>query len=493
MEETKIDYDFIVVGAGYGGLTAAALLAKENYNVLILESHYSIGGCASFFKRNGHLFDVGATTLSGYDYNGPLKRIEEELGFNLKVKRIDPGMIIHFNGKKIHRYREFNKWINELDEHFPGIDHRAIWSEIEKIGEKAWRIINDTPLFPPSKAKDLLSYFNKHLPKYLDLLPFLFKSFISKMPKNAYQNKEYVQFLDQILMITNQGKSKEVPYLMGALGLNYPKDTLYSCGGMVQMAHKIEEKLKEHGGKIKKRRRVYSIQKEDAIFRVEANFNEKKEFYYSKNIICNLPIWNIQNMCEGNLKKYFEKKSKTYNKSWGAMTYYFTVKFQRDLDSLYHQVHLKELDSFINSESLFYSFSDKGDISRNKSDSLSVTVSTHISNDEFEDMKKNIDEKKIKFEEIILDNFKKTFKDYGIITIGKGEVGTPLTFEKYTGRHKGRVGGIPHLLDYYPFFYPSCLTPDPNFFRVGDTVFPGQGVVGVVSGAFSLVHRILKS
>ena len=100
--------------------------------------------------------------------------------------------------------------------------------------------------------------------------------------------------------------------------------------------------------------------------------------------------------------------------------------------------------------------------------------------------------KKIKFEEIILENFKKIFKDYGIITIGEGEVGTPLTFEKYTGRYEGRVGGIPHLLDYYPFLYPSCLTPDSNFFRVGDTVFPGQGVVGVVSGAFSLVHRILR-
>ena len=129
------------------------------------------------------------------------REIVKELDFSLKIKRVDPGMIIHFNGRKIHRYREFEKWINELDVNFPGIDHRAIWSEIEKVGEKAWSIINETPLFPPSKAKDLLSYFNKNLPKYLDLLPFLFKSFISKMPKSVYQNKNYVQFLDQILMM----------------------------------------------------------------------------------------------------------------------------------------------------------------------------------------------------------------------------------------------------------------------------------------------------
>ena len=41
-------YDFIVIGAGYGGLTAASLLAKSNKKVLVLESHYSIGGCAGW-------------------------------------------------------------------------------------------------------------------------------------------------------------------------------------------------------------------------------------------------------------------------------------------------------------------------------------------------------------------------------------------------------------------------------------------------------------
>ena len=65
-------YDFIIIGAGYGGLTAASLLAKSNKKVLILESHYSIGGCAGFYKREGLLYDVGATTLSGFDYGGPL-------------------------------------------------------------------------------------------------------------------------------------------------------------------------------------------------------------------------------------------------------------------------------------------------------------------------------------------------------------------------------------------------------------------------------------
>ena len=119
-------YDFIIIGAGYGGLTAASLLAKSNKKVLVLESHYSIGGCAGFYKKEGILYDVGATTLSGFDYNGPLDRIEKELNFQLKKKRIDPGMVISFKGKKIFRHRNLKKWIDELNKNFPGINHEEI-------------------------------------------------------------------------------------------------------------------------------------------------------------------------------------------------------------------------------------------------------------------------------------------------------------------------------------------------------------------------------
>ncbi|MCP5042961.1 MAG: FAD-dependent oxidoreductase, partial [bacterium] len=33
-------YDVVVVGAGIGGLTSAALLAKNGFDVLVVEQHY---------------------------------------------------------------------------------------------------------------------------------------------------------------------------------------------------------------------------------------------------------------------------------------------------------------------------------------------------------------------------------------------------------------------------------------------------------------------
>ena len=41
----RYDYDVIVVGAGNGGLTAAAKISGEGYRTLLLEKHNLPGKC----------------------------------------------------------------------------------------------------------------------------------------------------------------------------------------------------------------------------------------------------------------------------------------------------------------------------------------------------------------------------------------------------------------------------------------------------------------
>ncbi|MCX7997298.1 MAG: phytoene desaturase family protein [Patescibacteria group bacterium] len=49
----------VVIGAGFGGLAAAALLAKHDYQVTVLEKNDSPGGRAMVWKQDGFTFDMG--------------------------------------------------------------------------------------------------------------------------------------------------------------------------------------------------------------------------------------------------------------------------------------------------------------------------------------------------------------------------------------------------------------------------------------------------
>jgi all-trans-retinol 13,14-reductase len=53
------NYDAIVIGSGIGGLTAASLIAQSGKKVLVLEQHFTAGGCCQTFTSNGYRFCVG--------------------------------------------------------------------------------------------------------------------------------------------------------------------------------------------------------------------------------------------------------------------------------------------------------------------------------------------------------------------------------------------------------------------------------------------------
>lgn len=79
-----MNYDAIVIGAGLGGLTAGAKLAKEGRKVLLLEQHDRPGGCATTFRRRDFTMEVGLHEMDGLHTGDMKNRIFEDLGiFNL--------------------------------------------------------------------------------------------------------------------------------------------------------------------------------------------------------------------------------------------------------------------------------------------------------------------------------------------------------------------------------------------------------------------------
>ena len=49
----------IVIGSGFAGLSAASFLAKEGYDVTILEKNSQLGGRARYWEKEGFKFDMG--------------------------------------------------------------------------------------------------------------------------------------------------------------------------------------------------------------------------------------------------------------------------------------------------------------------------------------------------------------------------------------------------------------------------------------------------
>lgn len=82
-------YDAIVIGAGLGGLSSAATLAKNGQKVLLLEKHYRPGGYAGSFVRGRFEFEIALHELSGLDLDGKrgfFYKALENLGV---TKRVD--------------------------------------------------------------------------------------------------------------------------------------------------------------------------------------------------------------------------------------------------------------------------------------------------------------------------------------------------------------------------------------------------------------------
>lgn len=87
----------VIVGAGPGGLAAAALLAKAGVRVTVLERLPHLGGRTSNFAERGFRFDHGPTF---FHYPQVLERILRSIGYDLwrevELIRLDPNYRLVF-------------------------------------------------------------------------------------------------------------------------------------------------------------------------------------------------------------------------------------------------------------------------------------------------------------------------------------------------------------------------------------------------------------
>jgi phytoene desaturase len=115
----------IIIGAGLGGLAAAARLAQHGYAVTVLEKNAAPGGRCGQLIRDGHRFDTGPTLfLMPEVFAETYTALGERLADQLDLRRVDPSYRVRFDdGMELALTSDLNALQTQLEAIEPGSFH----------------------------------------------------------------------------------------------------------------------------------------------------------------------------------------------------------------------------------------------------------------------------------------------------------------------------------------------------------------------------------
>lgn len=244
-----------IIGAGMAGLTAAAYLSRDGFEVEILEKQERIGGLVNSFERGGFVFDAGIRAVENSGIVLPMLRqlgIEMDFLDNQVSVGIGNDVIRLGSRASLEDYRAL------LERHFPsrGADIAAIVAEVAKVMDHMDTLYGiDNPLFMDLKD-----------PEYLlkTLLPWVIR-FISGMPKMAGLDQPVDEHLAtftkdaSLIDMIAQHFFKKTPSSFALSYFSLYLDYKYPRGGTGSLPERLGRFIEERGGRISRGVEVASL------------------------------------------------------------------------------------------------------------------------------------------------------------------------------------------------------------------------------------------
>ena len=166
----------VVIGGGIGGLVTGALLAKEGYQVTVLEKNAIIGGGLQTFKRNGVSFPTGMHIFGGFQEDGNLRKLFDYLGVldKLRLRATDEDTndaVVFVDENVTYRLpKGKEQFVAYLSECFPN-EKEQIKAYIDRLfeltEEEELFYLRETPENGLSHSDDFLGSVNQMMDKYL--------------------------------------------------------------------------------------------------------------------------------------------------------------------------------------------------------------------------------------------------------------------------------------------------------------------------------------
>lgn len=238
------DYDVIIIGAGMGGSSCAALLARRGLNVLLVEKGDRPGGKAASLHRNG--FTFCQWQVSGCPaINNKYQVVLDEIGKSHPFYGPRKATLVH---------READGRMNPLQlDMTSGLDMAAIssWLQLTREGDAALTRVTQDIASMDQKGINALegTTFASFLAQYslpkqaFALLTCCFVDPMLLVPAEVMDASEAVLSLSQCF---NYGYCIEFEGGMGALAKDYV-DSVAENGGRVMMSTRVHKILIRDG------------------------------------------------------------------------------------------------------------------------------------------------------------------------------------------------------------------------------------------------------
>lgn len=477
--DIRSHYDTVVIGAGMAGLTAAALIAMDGRSVLVIERNYLPGGCASSYYRKGYIFESGATTLVGLDSGMPLRAVLDETGIQLDARKLDVPMQVFLpDGMMLTRFQDRDQWIEEAQRVFGGKRMEEFWKFCFKISDFVWDSSMRYRFFPPQKAGDWLSLLKNFKVSDPWFARHAFTSTASLLKRfELYENEAFRTFVNEQLMITAQNKMEEVNVLFGATALCYTNTgNYYLPGGMVSMVKAFADFIAQKEGHLLLRTSVDSIEPIGEQYNIKFGDHTVR----AQSVVSAIPMNNLAQLLPKNQPLHIKSSKQTIDtkKLNSALQMSLVLKDHRFPKCLHYQIHQP------NGGSIFLSLSSADDRLRSPLGYRVASISTHAKTSEyFQGNKHQWAEQAI---ELLV---KRGLIEHDDLILK--HVSGPDEWLQWTGRSGGFVGGYPQFIGILPWKMNKHQLAG-NLYVCGDSVYPGQGIPGVVMSGWQAAGRLIR-
>jgi phytoene dehydrogenase-like protein len=506
----KDKYDCIIIGAGIGGLTAAALLAKKGIDTLLIEQHYLPGGACTSLKKMGQAFDVGAALLFGWGSDeeegfSPHKYIMNTLEEPINVIPHDSIYRCMFKNDQdelvqITFWKDFDRFFSDLVAAFP--EHEEGLKNFYEYLEKAYQIILklDSPI-PVSEQStfDMMKMFFKGPIGAIKLLRMMNKDMKSIIDKFLEDDPRIKTFYDMLLSLMLTTRVEETPVILAAaiFSIPYHGGACYPQGSPQMLPNAIERAFERYNGTVIYRNLVENILINDNKTAYGVKLAEGTEIN-SNYVISDATIWQNYNKLID--KKHLSDKQIDWANSFlptlSALVMYIGVKEEAIPPNVRPiEMYIEDISNYEGGVTVLYIPSIE-DPSICPKGTHSITVIAQLfeefpNADDPEYQSDKYYELKEKETNRILNDLEKWLPNLrdNIITM---EVGTPSTIERFTLREFGSIGGPKQAIGQHMMNRPGAKSNFKNLFYVGDSTTMGEGVVSTSLSAVGGANMILK-